>query len=488
MPAENKYSKMIQDNITKFSPLYTDMYQLTMGQAYFLQSRSDVPAVFDYFFRKLPYDGGYVIFAGLGDLLHALGELRFMTSDIDFLHKRGFNADYLDYLKSFRFKGSIFGMAEGELVFPVEPVLRVEGGLLETQLVETLLLNLLNFQSLIATKASRIRKSAGNRLLTDFGLRRAQGTGGIHASRAAIIGGFDNTSNMLAARLHNLQSSGTMAHSFIECYDSELEAFRAYADTFPDQCVLLVDTYNSMKSGLPNAITVGKELLEKGHKLMGIRLDSGDLAYLSKRARKMLDEAGLNETKIVVSNQLDEHVVKSLIEQGAPIDIFGVGTSMITGRPDGAIDGVYKLSSAANKPRLKISENLQKTTFPGKKKVLRYINDDGQYFGDCIATHEEADPEIMIHPFEKEKSVSLKGMPLEDLFQCHMHKGEIAGSLLTPYELREKASRKLKMLPEEHKRFDFPHIYKVGISKKLMQLQTDIIQKMQHINRVEPHN
>ncbi len=471
---------MVQDNITKFSPLYTDMYQLTMGQAYFLQSRSDMPAVFDYFFRKLPYDGGYVIFAGLGDLLQALGELRFRESDIDFLHNRGFNTDYLEYLKSFRFQGSIFGMDEGELVFPVEPVLRVEGGLLETQLVETLLLNLLNFQSLIATKASRIRKSAGNRLLTDFGLRRAQGTGGIQASRAAIIGGFDNTSNMLAASLHNLESSGTMAHSFIECYDSELEAFRAYANTFPDQCVLLVDTYNTMKIGLPNAITVGRELLEKGHQLMGIRLDSGDLAYLSKRARKMLNDAGLHETKIVVSNQLDENVIKSLIEQGAPIDIFGVGTSMITGRPDGAIDGVYKLSSAANKPRLKISENIQKTTFPGKKKVLRYLNDDGEFFGDCIAASEEADPEVMIHPFEKEKSVSLAGMPHEDLFRRHMHKGEITGALLTPFELREKASRRLEMLPEEHKRFDYPHIYKVGISKKLMHLQTEIIQRMQH--------
>lgn len=470
---------MIQDNITKFSPLYTDMYQLTMGQAYFLQSRSDVPAVFDYFFRKLPFEGGYVIFTGLGDLLQALEGLRFEASDIDFLYMRGFNTDYLEYLKSFRFKGSIFGMEEGELVFPVEPVLRVEGGLLETQLIETLLLNLLNFQSLIATKASRIRKSAGNRMLTDFGLRRAQGTGGVHASRAAMIGGFDNTSNMQAASLHNLEASGTMAHSFIECYDSELEAFRAYANTFPDNCVLLVDTYNTLKSGLPNAITVGRELLAKGHQLTGIRLDSGDLAYLSKRTRKMLDEAGLNETKIVVSNQLDEHVVKSLIEQGAPIDIFGVGTSMITGRPDGAIDGVYKLSSAAGKPRLKISENLQKTTFPGKKRVLRYLNDDGQYFGDCVATLEEADPEIMIHPFEKEKSVSLKEMPHEDLFHCHMKDGEVTTTLLTPFELREKASRKLEMLPEEHKRFDFPHIYKVGISKKLMQLQTDIIHKMQ---------
>lgn len=472
---------MNADNITRFSPLYTDMYQLTMGQAYFLQSRSDVPAVFDYFFRKLPYDGGYVIFAGLGDLLEALTDLRFADSDIDYLYKEGFHDDYLEYLKSFRFKGSIYGMQEGELLFPVEPVLRVEGGLLETQLIETLLLNILNFQSLIATKASRIRKSAGNRVLTDFGLRRAQGTGAVHASRAAIIGGFDNTSNMLAASLHNLQPSGTMAHSFIESYDNELDAFRAYAKTFPDQCVLLVDTYNTMKSGLPNAVTVGKELQSKGHKLMGIRLDSGDLAYLSKKARKMLDEAGLTDTQIVVSNQLDEHVIKSLIDQAAPIDIFGVGTSMITGRPDGAIDGVYKLSFAGNKPRLKISENLQKTTFPGKKKVLRYFNDDGEFFGDCVATFDEKQPETMIHPFQKEKSLVLKGLPYEDLYHCHMFNGEIYEKLLSPKSLKEKAAERLSMLPEEHKRFDFPHIYKVGISKKLMQLQTEIIHQMQQL-------
>jgi nicotinate phosphoribosyltransferase len=471
---------MTPDNITRFSPLYTDMYQLTMGQAYFMQSRSDFPAVFDYFFRKLPFDGGYVVFAGLRDLLLALKDLHFVDSDIDYLHKKGFNEDYLEYLKSFRFKGDIYGMQEGELVFPVEPVLRVEGGLLETQLVETLLLNLLNFQSLIATKASRIRKSAGNRMLTDFGLRRAQGTGGIQASRAAIIGGFDNTSNMLAASLHDLHPNGTMAHSFIESYDNELEAFRAYANTFPDHCVLLVDTYNTIKSGLPNAITVGRELLEKGHQLIGIRLDSGDLAYLSKKARKLLDEAGLDAVKIVVSNQLDEHVVKSLIEQGAPIDIFGVGTSMITGRPDGAIDGVYKLSSAGHKPRLKISENLQKTTLPGKKKVLRFLNDDGQYFGDCIAESGETNTELMIHPFEKEKSVSLKDMPHEDLFHCQMKKGEIITPPLTPFEIREIACNRLAKLPEEHKRFDFPHIYKVGVSQKLMNLQTEIIQKMQH--------
>lgn len=466
-------------NITCFSPLYTDMYQLTMGQAYFMRGRHDIPASFDYFFRKLPFEGGYVLFAGLGNLLEVLKELRFEDTDIDYMHSRGFHSDYLEFLKGFHFKGSVLGMQEGEVVFPVEPVLRVEGSLLEVQLVESMLLNLLNFQSLIATKANRMKSSAGERVLTDFGLRRAQGTGGMHASRAAIIGGFDNTSNVLAAKEYNIDPSGTMAHSYIESHDNELDAFRDYAANYPDLCVLLVDTYNTLKSGLPNAITVGKELKKQGYDLAGIRLDSGDLAYLSKKARAMLDKAGLQNTQIVVSNQLDEHLIKSLIMQNAPIDVFGVGTSMITGKPDAALDGVYKLSYAGKEPRLKISENIQKITLPGKKKVLRYFNEDGQFYADCIAMQDEAQPEIMIHPFEKEKSMTLKGFPYEDVFHCHMKEGQITKKTPSVFEIREKAAERLSLLPDEHKRFDFPHIYKVGVSKKLVELQSEIITKMQ---------
>ncbi len=468
-----------KENITRFSPLYTDMYQLTMGQAYFMKGRHDIPASFDYFFRKLPFEGGYVLFAGLNTLLEAFQELRFSGEDIDYMHSRGFHPDYLEFLKGFHFSGNVVGMQEGEVVFPLEPILRVEGGLLEVQLVESLLLNLLNFQSLIATKANRIKNSAGKRMLTDFGLRRAQGSGGMHASRAAIIGGFDSSSNVFAAREYNIEPSGTMAHSFIESHDNEIKAFRDYAENYPDNCVLLVDTYNTLKSGLPNAITVGKELKRKGHDLAGIRLDSGDLAYLSKKARAMLDKAGLNNTKIVVSNQLDEHLIKSLIEQSAPIDVFGVGTSMITGKPDAALDGVYKLSFADKKPRLKISENAQKITLPGKKKVLRYFNEEGQFYADCIAMHEELQPEIMIHPFEKEKSITIKGFPYEDVFHCHMKEGQITKKISSVFEIREKAAERLALLPDEHKRFDFPHIYKVGISKKLLKLQSEIITKMQ---------
>ncbi len=461
------------------SPLYTDFYQITMAQAYFNNKHHETPACFDYFFRKVPYTGGYVIFAGLRELLSMLESFHFKPSDIDYLKKLGFQDDFLDYLMSFRFKGNIWGMREGEVVFPFEPILRVEGSLIETQLIETLLLNIVNFQSLIATKANRIRHSAGTRVLSDFGLRRAQSFGGLSASRAAIIGGFDNTSNVYAAVSYDIHPAGTMAHSFIESYDDEQEAFQQYAKTFPEDCTLLVDTYNTLKSGLPNAIVVAKELEAKGKRLKAIRLDSGDLAYLSKKARKMLNEEGLNYVKIIVSNQLDEYVVKSLLDQKAPIDIFGVGTSMITGSPDGALDGVYKLSECSHTPRLKISENVQKSTLPGVKKVYRFLDKDSMFYADCICLIDEQIPSVMYHPFEKEKSLNLSGCNAEDLFECHMLEGIVQHQAKHVHELREWVSERLMQLPEEHKRFDYPHIYKVGISNTLSDLREQLILKYQ---------
>ncbi len=464
---------------TKLSPLYTDMYQITMGQAYFMNNRHEKRACFDYFFRKIPYGGGYVVFAGLGDLIKIISELQFDDDDIYFLRQNGFHNSFLEYLKGFSFRGDISGMKEGEIVFPNEPILRVEGNMLEVQLIETLLLNMLNFQSLIATKASRIRLSAGERQLSDFGLRRAQGTGGIQASRASIIGGFDSTSNVYAAMRNGVPASGTMAHSFIESYEDELAAFRSYASVFPDNCILLLDTYSTLKSGLPNAIKVAKELEAKGYRLKGVRLDSGDLAYISKRVRSALDRAGLEYVKIVVSNQLDEYVIKSLVEQGAPVDIFGVGTSMIIGRPDGAIDGVYKLSAFDGEPKLKISENIQKTTMPGRKKVLRYLNSENYFYADCIASFDEIRPGRMIHPFQKEKSLDLGDNSFEDLFTDHLREGRMLYKPSGPFEIRERVYRRLEQLPVEHKRFDFPHIYKVGLSEELVKLRDGMVQKLQ---------
>ncbi len=460
------------------SPLYTDLYQLTMGQAYFLNNRHNEPACFDYFFRKQPFNGGYVVFAGLGELLDILESLTFDKEALHFLESSGFHPDYLEFLSKFHFRGNIHGMREGEVVFPFEPIVRVEGGLFETQLVETLLLNWLNFQSLIATKARRVRRSAGDRILSDFGLRRAQGLGGVQASRAAYIGGFDSTSNMMAAQQYNIPMSGTMAHSFIETYDGEKEAFRAYAKVFPDQCTLLVDTYNTLSRGIPNAIAIAREMQNNSCKLAGIRLDSGDLAYLSKRARTMLDEAGLHDVRIVVSNQLDEYVIKSLLEQGAQVDVFGVGTSMIIGRPDGAVDGVYKLAASSGKPRMKISENLQKTTLPGVKKVYRFSDHSGKFHADCISLKNEALPDKMIHPFQKEKILSLQGYNAEELFCTHMEEGQRTHSPESLKEIRERVDARLQQLPDEHQRFDYPHIYKVGISEQLMHLREETTQKV----------
>lgn len=447
---------------------YTDLYQLTMAQVYHLTGKSGEEAVFDYFYRKLPFNGGYTVFAGLTDLLEILQELHFTKDDLAYLKDKGFNAEFLNSLENFRFKGTIYAVKEGEIVFPNEPVLRVEGTMLEAQLIETLLLNILNFESLIATKAARIRSVAGNKILSDFGLRRAQGIGGYHASRAAIVGGFNSTSNVKAAHDFDIPVVGTMAHSFIQSYDSELSAFRDFAANRPDHCVLLVDTYDTLRSGIPNAIIVANEMEKKGQRLHGIRLDSGDLAYLSKQARRMFDDAGLPEVKITASNQLDEFVIKSLLDQQAPIDVFGVGTSLVTGPPDGALDGVYKLAYADGKPRIKLSENLKKITLPDKKQILRILNDAGTFFGaDVIICYDENNPILMYHPSDPDKSLSLQGLKQEALLHKVMEKGKVVHPQPLLKEIASYCQERLKMLPQEHKRFEYPHVYKVGISEKL---------------------
>lgn len=456
------------------SGLYTDMYELTMAEAYFSQKIHNAPASFDYFFRKLPFSGGYVIFCGLGELLPVIENLHFNADEINWLRKQGFENNFLEWLAAFRFKGTIRSMPEGETVFPLEPLLHVEGGLAEVQLIETLLLNYLNFQSLIATKAARIRYAAGDRHLSEFGLRRAQALGGISASRAAIAGGFDSTSNVYAAKMYDIKASGTMAHSFIQSQENELTAFREFAKWQPENCTLLVDTYDTLKSGVPNAIIVAREMKEKGKQLQGIRLDSGDLAYLSKKARRMLDDAGFQSVQIVVSNQLDEYLIKSLLEQKAPIDIFGVGTSLSTGQPDAALDGVYKLGEINGKPRIKLSENIQKVTLPGIKQVYRFTDEDGRFVADAIALAKDGIPDQMIHPYDPEKSMSLNTKLASPLLHKIMENGK---SLLPQYEPKDVAAfsqKRLQFLPEEHKRFNNPHLYKVGISEPLHQLRTDL--------------
>ncbi|HTF18748.1 MAG TPA: nicotinate phosphoribosyltransferase [Chryseolinea sp.] len=450
------------------SGTYTDLYQLTMSQVYYLTGRQHRPAVFDYFFRKLPYDGGYVVFAGLGSVLQMLEEFRFTPDDLDYLKSIGLHVGFVDSLRDFRFRGNLFAAREGETIFPNEPVLRVEGDVIEAQIIETLLLNIVNFQSLIATKAARMHTVAAGRVLCDFGLRRAQGLGGYHATRAAVVGGFTATSNVKGAQDFGVRCVGTMAHVFVQGYEDELSAFRAFAEHRPENCVLLVDTYDTLRSGLPNAVTVAKEMAQRGHRLQGIRLDSGDLAYLSTQSRKMLNDAGLDYVKITASNQLDEFVIKSLIDQQAPIDVFGVGTSLVTGPPDAALDGVYKLSVLDGKPRIKLSENIRKTTLPGAKQVFRYFGEGDVFLGaDAVAFEGGAAPSMMHHPYEPDKSLDLSAYSHEPLLHQVMRDGQTLDTGLSLKDISRYSQERLRRLPQEYKRFYNPHIYKVGIGEEV---------------------
>jgi nicotinate phosphoribosyltransferase len=456
---------------------YTDYYELTMAQGYFLAGMHKRSASFDYFFRKIPFDGGYVVYAGVQELVNTIRHLTFSNSETEYLRKEGFHADFIEYLENFRFNGNIHSVKEGEIIFPNEPVLRVEGDLLETQLIETLLLNILNFQSLIATKASRIKVAAGeNSVVLDFGLRRSQGLGGIHATRAAMIGGFDGTSNVYSAQRFNVPAGGTMAHSWVQSFDDELEAFRTYAKYYPDDTILLVDTYDTLGSGMPNAIKIAQELRSKGHSLQAVRLDSGDLAYFSRKARKMLDDNGFNDVKIAASNQLDERVITSLRTQDAPIDIYGVGTKLVTGHPSPALDGVYKLSSVDDEPKLKISENIEKITLPGKKKIFRYLNDDGTFYGDAILLNDEKVIERMHHPTFPAQKSDLTSREHEEIIHPVIQNGEIIQPELSIKEISAYRKERLDKLQREFKRLEFPHIYKVGISSKLMESR-DVLMK-----------
>jgi len=459
--------------------LFTDYYQLTMAQGYLLSGKAETNAIFDYFFRENPFNNGYVVFAGLSDLLEVVEKLRFEDSEIEYIRSLGFREEFLQYLYNFRFLGTIHAMREGEIVFPLEPIVRVEGTLFETQLIETILLNLLNFQSLIATKASRIRFAAGNRKIIDVGLRRAQGLGGIQASKAAIIGGLDATSNLYAAFRYSLQLAGTQSHSWVQSFGDELASFRAYAEIYPENCTLLVDTYNVLRSGLPNALIVAKEMEERGQKLKAIRLDTGDLASLSKKARAILDAAKLHYVQIVVSNQLDEVLINSLLQQGAPIDAFGIGTRLLTAYNCPALQGVYKQSIIGYQPTLKYAESYAKTTLPGRKKVVRYYDTMGQFDSDGIMMETEDDVEIFYDPIHTEQQHHVGGLTARPLMQKVMEDGHIIGPLPSATESARYASQQFSALLGECKRFENPQRYKVGLSPSLMRLRTFLFEQMQ---------
>ncbi len=461
--------------------LYTDFYELTMAQGYFYCNKSDEQATFEYFYRSNPYKGGFAVFAGLADFIEALTTFTYSESDIDYLKEQGFQPEFLQYLSDFHFSGDIESVKEGEIVFPYEPLLIVKGNIIECQLIESLLLNILNFETLIATKAFRIKLIAGEKPFADFGLRRAQGMGSVQASRAAIIGGASSTSNVLAGKLFNIPVSGTMAHSWVQSFDSELEAFRAFAKAHPENTTLLIDTYNTLNSGLPNAITVAKEMEAKGLQLNAVRLDSGDLAYLSKKVRKILNDAGLDNVKIIASNQLNEFVIKTLLrDQNAAIDGFGIGTEMITGKADAALDGVYKLTEVDGKNKMKFSENIEKITLPGAKQLIRYFDEDGNYFRDAILLKDENPDELttVFHRLYPDKNTQVKGLRYRLLLEKVITGGNPILKTQNPVDIHKYLLEQAEQLPDEHKRFISPHIYKVGITEKLIKTRSDLTEKL----------
>ena len=471
--------------ITSNLGLYTDFYELAMAQGYFYGGKKENTTTFDYYFRTNPFKGGFTVFAGLQDFLDLLSNFTYSSSDIEYLREQNFKPEFLDYLSNFKFSGTILSAQEGEIVFPNEPIVQVKGNIIECQLIESLLLNILNFESLIATKAFRVKLVSGQKVFSDFGLRRAQGFGSLHASRAACIGGAASTSNVLAGKLFGIPVSGTQAHSWIQSFDNELEAFRAFAKCNPDNTTLLVDTFDTIKSGLPNAIQVAHEMEAKGQQMKAIRLDSGDLAYLSKKARKMLDNAGLSYIKIIASNQLNEFVIKSLLnDQDAEIDAFGIGTELVTGKNDAALDGVYKLTQINDSPKMKFSENIEKVTLPGEKKVIRYFDENGKFYRDAIllANENPDDIDIIYHPIYPQKNSSVKNLKKELLLQKVVVDGKIILQKKSPLEIHKYLEERTQLFPNEHKRFISPHLYKVGISQKLMETRNALTKKLKTLH------
>ncbi len=379
------------------SALHTDLYELTMLAGYFRHGMHEQDATFDLFFRQPPFRGAYAVFAGLQPALDYLENLRFGKEELSYLARlKLFSGEFLDYLEAFRFSGTVTAPAEGTLVFPDAPMLTVEGRLAEAQFVETALLNIVNFQTLAATKAARIRQAAGEAEVIEFGLRRAQGPdGGLGLTRAASVGGVRSTSNVLAGMVHGLPVRGTHAHSWVMSFDDELDAFRAYADVFPDNCVLLVDTYDTLASGLPNALIVARELREKGHELRGIRLDSGDIAGLSIAARRMFDDAGFPRVRIVASNELDEERIAAIRAAGGRVDTYGVGTRLATcaGEGGGALGGVYKLVRLGDRPRLKTTGDPDKSTLPDRKNLWRIVSQQRGFLADLLTLADEPVPD-----------------------------------------------------------------------------------------------
>lgn len=468
--------------------MLTDFYELTMANGYFKNGFKDTIAYFDMFFRTIPDGGGYVIMAGVEQLVDYFRNLSFSKEDIDYLRGKGFSEDFLDYLANFRFACDVWAVPEGTPIFPGEPIVKVKGPVIQAQFVETMVLLTINHQSLIATKANRVVRAAQGRAVMEFGSRRAQGfDGAIYGARAAYIGGCAGTACTISDEMFGTPALGTMAHSWVQLFDSEYDAFKAYAEEYPDTCTLLVDTYNVLHSGVPNAIKVFDEVLAPmGKRPKGIRIDSGDIAYLSRKARKMLDDAGYPDCSIVASNSLDEYIIRDMLLQGAKVDSFGVGERLITSSSSPVLGGVYKLCAVEKDgeiiPKIKLSENVQKITTPGNKRVYRlYDRESGKAAADLITlaseTVDDSRPYELFDPDFTWKRKTLTNYTARELLEPLFRKGECVYKERNIEEIKSYCREQIDTLWDEVTRFENPHNYYVDLSQQLWDVKHELLRK-----------
>ena len=467
--------------------MLTDFYELTMSKGYLDGGNENKITYFDAFFRNVPEQGGYAIMAGLEQAIDYLNDLHFTEEDLKFLKGYGFDDRFIDYLRNFKFSCDVWAIPEGTPVFPREPLIKVRGPVLQAQLLETALLCTLNHQTLIATKTARIVRAAEGRPVMEFGARRAQGfDASVLGARAAYIAGAAGTSCTICGQQFDIPLSGTMAHSWVMLYDDEFEAFKAYAQSYPDKCLLLVDTYDVLKSGIPNAIRCAHEVLEPmGKRLLGIRIDSGDLTYMTQKARKMLDDAGLTDCRITVSNALDEYLIRDLISQGACIDSFGVGERLITSKAEPVFGGVYKIAAVEDEngnviPKMKISETSAKVTTPCDKEIVRfYDKDTGKALADVLFVKGEKIPEgepyEIFDPVETWKAKTLTNYTTRKLLVEIFRNGELVYEKPSIAEIRNYCTKQIDTLWDSIKRFENPHNYYVDLSPKLWKIRDDIL-------------
>ena len=479
------YNNLKDRNLT----LLTDFYELTMASGYFENNMTDKIAYFDMFYRKNPDNSGFAIMAGVEQMIEYLTNLKFTDEDIDFLRSKNmFSENFLEFLRNFKFSCDVWAVPEGTPIFPGEPIVTVKGPLIEAQFVETMILLSINHQSLIATKSNRICTAADGRAVMEFGSRRAQGyDGAIYGARAAFIGGCEGTACTICDRDYGIPALGTMAHSWIQSFDSEEDAFRAYAKTYPQNCTLLVDTFNTLKSGVPNAIKVFKEeVVSRGYRPKGIRIDSGDITYLSKKARKMLDEAGFDDCKICASNSLDEYIIRDMFLQGAKVDIFGVGERLITSYSSPVFGGVYKLvameSDGKIVPKIKVSENVGKITTPCFKKLYRLFDrDTNKAIADVLTLNDETiddnKPYEIFDPQHTWKRKNLTNFYAKKIQIKYIENGQLIQKLPDITEIRKYCKEQMKTLWDEVTRFENPHTYYVDLSQKLWDIKASLLNK-----------